>query len=174
MRILTEEQKEKKKLSRRAYYLAHREQEIATAQKWNTSNREICLERRRANHKANKDKEREYNREKIKTDPKYRMLIYACKRVNRALRDTGNKRLFSNAELLGCTWEELVKHLEAQFKSGMTWENHGNNGWHLDHIKPISLFDLSKPEQQKICFHYTNLQPLWAHENRVKGGRYGE
>ena len=51
----------------------------------------------------------------------------------------------------------------------MSWDNHGE--WHIDHIKPISLFDLTKIEEQQICFHYTNLQPLWAKENISKGGR---
>ncbi len=60
----------------------------------------------------------------------------------------------------------------------MSWENYGkgDNGrgmqeWHIDHIKPCASFDLSKPEQQKLCFNYTNLQPLWAEENMKKGGR---
>ena len=52
----------------------------------------------------------------------------------------------------------------------MTKYNHGL--WHVDHIRPCASFDLSKPKQQKICFHYTNLQPLWAHENSSKGAKY--
>ena len=51
----------------------------------------------------------------------------------------------------------------------MTWENHGK--WHVDHIKPCCTFDFSKEEEQKKCFHYTNLQPLWAEENLVKAGK---
>jgi hypothetical protein len=74
-------------------------------------------------------------------------------------------------ELLGCSIEEVWNHLESKFKSGMTKENHGL--WHIDHIKPCASFDLTDPEQQAICFHYTNLQPLWAVDNRRKGSRYG-
>jgi hypothetical protein len=52
----------------------------------------------------------------------------------------------------------------------MTRENHGL--WHVDHIRPCASFDLTDPEQQAICFHYTNLQPLWAIDNIKKGARY--
>ena len=50
-------------------------------------------------------------------------------------------------------------------QTGMTWQNWNKNGWHIDHIKQCCTFDLSKPEEQKECFHYTNLRPLWANEN---------
>ena len=51
----------------------------------------------------------------------------------------------------------------------MKWEDVMNGKIHIDHIKPCSSFDLSKPEEQKKCFHFTNLQPLWARDNLVKG-----
>ena len=54
----------------------------------------------------------------------------------------------------------------------MTWENHTPTGWHVDHIIPCAAFDLSKPEEQRKCFHYTNLQPLWAIDNIRKGATY--
>lgn len=74
-------------------------------------------------------------------------------------------------ELLGCTIEELRTHLEAQFQEGMTWDNYGRDGWHIDHIKPCSSFDLLKEAEQRECFHYTNLQPLWAKDNLSKGAK---
>jgi len=67
--------------------------------------------------------------------------------------------------LLSCNISFFIEHIESKFTQGMTWKNHGDKGWHLDHIKPCASFDLSDPEQQKICFHYTNLQPLWATRN---------
>jgi hypothetical protein len=54
----------------------------------------------------------------------------------------------------------------------MTWENWALDGWHIDHIRPCCSFDLTDPEQQKKCFHYSNLQPLWAEENWSKGGKW--
>lgn len=64
------------------------------------------------------------------------------------------------AVLLGCSISEFIKHIEQQWEPGMTWENYG--GWHIDHIIQVSSFDLTDPEQQKKCAHYTNQRPLWA------------
>ena len=66
-------------------------------------------------------------------------------------------------DLLGAPMSVVCAHIEAQFLPGMSWENSGQ--WHYDHIRPCASFDLSDPEQQKQCFHYTNLQPLWAADN---------
>lgn len=73
--------------------------------------------------------------------------------------------------LVGCSSSELMAHLESQFKPGMTWENYGPV-WHVDHIKPCAKFDLTDPEQQRICFCWENLQPLFAAENIAKGSKY--
>ena len=70
---------------------------------------------------------------------------------------------------MGCSVSFLKGFLEAKFKEDMTWENHGE--WHIDHIKPCLSFNLLDEEKQKKCFHYTNLQPLWADENLSKGFR---
>ncbi len=73
---------------------------------------------------------------------------------------------------LGCSIEELKKHLESKFQPGMTWDNWSRVGWHIDHIKPLASFNLSNPEEFKKACHYTNLQPLWAKDNLSKGSRY--
>ena len=74
-------------------------------------------------------------------------------------------------KLVGCTLDELKNHLEKQFTKGMTWKNYNYRGWHVDHIIPCSSFDLIDPEQQKECFHYTNLQPLWGKDNIKKSNK---
>ena len=77
----------------------------------------------------------------------------------------------STEKLLGITAKELKIYLEERFKQGMSWDNYGFRGWHVDHIRPLSSFDLTKKEEQKQAFHYTNLQPLWAKENMQKGAK---
>ena len=73
--------------------------------------------------------------------------------------------------LLGCSWKDSVKYREGLFWPGMSWSNYGKNGWEDDHIVPLASFDLSDPKQQKIAFHYTNLQPLWKDDNLQKRHR---
>ena len=125
---------------------------------------------RRAKAKVYKEKNRHkinrWKREKMSNDINYRIAERCRSRIHGALR--GNSKSASTFELIGCSVEELKKHLENQFQEGMTWDNWGVCGWHIDHIRPCASFDLSDPKQQAECFHYTNLQPLWADENRSK------
>ena len=74
-------------------------------------------------------------------------------------------------DLVGCTPEFLRSYLESLFTEGMTWDNYGPKGWHVDHILPCASFDLTKEEEQKKCFHYTNLQPLWWFDNLRKSDK---
>ena len=74
-------------------------------------------------------------------------------------------------KLLGCSFDELKDWLERQFREGMSWENYGRKGWHIDHIVPCCHFDLTKIEEQKQCFNYKNLRPLWTNENLKKAGQ---
>ena len=114
-----------------------------------------------------KIKRNQYLRNKLKTDFNYKLIHTIRVRIKDVLR--GHSKSDSTINMLGCTINELWKHLESTFKQGMTKENHGL--WHVDHIIPCSSFDLSKPEEQAKCFHYSNLQALWAHENLSKGSK---
>lgn len=71
--------------------------------------------------------------------------------------------------LVGCSASQLVAYLQSQFLPGMTWDNRSE--WHIDHIKPCAAFDLTKTEEQRRCFHFTNLQPLWAEDNLRKSAK---
>lgn len=93
-------------------------------------------------------------------------------RIYQAIAGAGGNKGYSSMDLLGCTVQEVRDHLEAQFLPGMTWDNWSLKGWHIDHIRPCASFDLTDPEQQKECFHYTNLQPLWAEDNLRKSDKW--
>lgn len=80
-----------------------------------------------------------------------------------------NSKTGSAVRDLGCSVSEFKQHLESRFQEGMSWDNYGIKGWHIDHIEPISKFNLTDIEQVKIACHYTNLQPLWAKDNLSKG-----
>ena len=89
-------------------------------------------------------------------------------RIREALKGKA-KKAKKTVELLGCDMNECRKWIESRFQPGMTWENYGD--WHIDHIIPCASFDLTKPEEQLKCFHYTNLQPLWAEDNCRKSDK---
>jgi len=136
---------------------------------WNDSRRET-QRRYRAKYKDKiAVKRRAYFHKKLETDVQYRLMWLLRSRVMIALKSNLAYKAYKTIELLGCPIEIAREHLEKQFKDGMSWKNHGE--WEIDHIIPISSFDLTKPEQQKKAFHYTNLQPLIKLENRIKSSR---
>ena len=103
---------------------------------------------------------------KNKNNIQYKLSCLLRNRLNGAL----NARYKSGSAVrdLGCSIEELVSYLESKFQPGMTWDNHGVYGWHIDHIKPLASFDLTDRNQLLDACHYTNLQPLWAKDNLSK------
>jgi hypothetical protein len=108
--------------------------------------------------------------ERYKTDIQYRLSLRLRGRVIDALRGKAKKSA-KTMELIGCTIGYLKEYLEARFLPTMTWDNYGPE-WHIDHIIPVSSFDLSNPNQQKECFHHTNLQPLFATTRVIDGVEY--
>lgn len=114
---------------------------------------------------------RTYRARRYAGDLKFKTKMLLRARLGHALEDSDSKKTASTLDLLGCEVEHLNQHLESLFKPGMTWENHGPV-WHIDHIKPCAAFDLTDPDQQRACFHWTNLQPLFATENLSKGYKY--
>lgn len=109
-------------------------------------------------------------RNKYKQDPLWRIRMNLRRRLSHVLH--GNRKYKPTMKLVGCSYGKLKSYLESKFVGGMTWENYGRDGWHVDHIIPCSSFDLSTLEGQQKCFHYTNLQPLWAPDNLSKGNKY--
>lgn len=120
-------------------------------------------------NKERRSQHPEYSREqsrKRREDVKNRIRLNLGTRLYLAVQ----KKHGNTMELTGCSKDDLYAHLETNFTEGMNWENYGK--WHIDHIKPCASFDLTKEEEQKKCFHWTNLQPLWAADNIRKGAKY--
>jgi hypothetical protein len=140
----------------RAWYANNRKSRTESTRKWYSKNRERVIAR-----------STRYARERRNNDPSFSLLDNLRARLRLALR--GKNKAATTMELVGCTREELVAHIEAQFLPGMTWDDRSE--WHIDHIRPCASFDLLDPGQQRACFHYTNLQPLWAADNLRKGAR---
>jgi hypothetical protein len=113
-------------------------------------------------------KKRLYERERLNHDILFLLKKQLRRRLTEAVKN--NQKSGSAIKDLGCSIEEFKRYLESKFQPGMTWDNYGE--WHIDHIRPLSSFDLSDPEQLKIACHYTNLQPLWAKDNLSKGNKY--
>jgi hypothetical protein len=151
--------------------------------------KECRLQSRRLYRQNSLDKEREYSRsymvnfrtnnpEKMKEQkykserkrkqerPKLRARYNLRRRLAATVTQT---RMHTTLQLVGCTLQELRTHLENQFIDGMSWKNYGL--WHIDHIKPCAKFDLTNANQQRECFHFTNLQPLWAVDNLRKSDK---
>jgi hypothetical protein len=112
----------------------------------------------------------EYTKKRIKIDKKFHLLINLRARLYHAI--GCNYKSLSTMLLIGCEIDYLMYYLQSKFTKGMSWDNYGD--WHIDHIKPCASFDLSKSEEQRLCFHYTNLQPLWAKDNLRKRAKYAK
>jgi len=175
----------RKKISeqRKIKHLENREQNNERKRNYHAQNREKLNQKSREYAKANVDKRREYkkkwrenNRNKLREqkmeryyfDDNYRLKHNLSNRMRLALH--GADKSSKTMELLGCDIDFLHDYIEAEFTPEMTWENYGTY-WQVDHIRPCASFDLTDPAQQKICFHWSNLQPLKAIENQRKGAK---
>lgn len=167
----------------RAYYLANKlkldSKSKIRSKVWYETNKEkrkLYLEEnpdkvkewRKSYYLKNKEKlnksQKQYHYSRLKTDIAYRLKCNLRRRLHKAV--LGITKSASTMELLDCTIDQLREYLQLKFTENMNWNNYGN--WH---IVPCAKFDLTDPAQQKTCFHYTNLQPLWAADNMAKGAK---
>lgn len=111
--------------------------------------------------------------DKWEAKPQNRMRVNLGVRLNLAIRAGGGCKDQSVLRIIGCSVPELNAHIERQFVRGMTWRNYGRV-WHVDHIVPCSYFDLNRHDEQRRCFHFTNLRPLWAEQNCREGNKRGQ
>ena len=149
------------------YYLNYRkknrEKDRIRLEIWREQNKEKILEYR----KKNKDKNNHYQRQRRQGNPVHKL----SHNLRTLIGNSFNKRKWNKStktqEILGASYDDVFKHIESRFKSGMSWDNRGE--WHIDHIIPLSSAKTEK-ELIELC-HYTNLQPLWADENLSKGDK---
>ena len=117
---------------------------------------------------------REYFAERIKSDLNFLLISNLRTLTKGAIKRGGSETEAKTIELIGCSLEECRKHIEEQFDEKMNWENWDRKGWHLDHIRPCSSFNLSEDKQQYVCFNWRNLRPLWWDKNINKKDKYDQ
>lgn len=152
-------------------YLKYKDKNKDKNDKYNKEYREKNREQIRIRHSLWREKNRKVLNEKITKyrnkrksyDIEFKILCNLRSRINNAFNATAcGSKSRKTKDFIGCDFKYLVNYLESKFGPGMSWRNYGKNGWHIDHIIPCAAFDLTNKEQQDKCFHYTNLQPLWA------------
>lgn len=144
---------------------------IANVKKqWYSKNKDKALSYAKQYYEQNKQqiitKIVDYRRKKIKSDPVFKLHKTLRHRLGKLIKQQSSSIAIN---FLGCSVVEFKAYLESKFQPGMTWENHGK--WHIDHIKPLSSFDLNSAEELSSACHYSNLQPLWAKDNLSKGDK---
>jgi Prasinovirus endonuclease VII len=137
---------------------------------WRNPKRSILYSRMWRKKNPDKCREQGRRRARIETTILNRKIRKRL-RTRLLLALSGGYKRGSTIELLGCSIADFKIYLESKFESGMSWENYGCDGWHIDHIMPCAIFDLTKPEHQKRCFHFSNMQPMWAGKNLRKSAK---
>lgn len=142
--------------------------------RWFRENAAYMKNKRRARYIEDKEKVRVqtriYRKHRRATDATFRLKSVLRTRCNNAVRNCNTHKSARTFELIGCTPIQLRLHLEQRFYGGMTWDKLGvgPGTFQIDHIEPVGMFDLTDPKQQRRCFHYSNLQPLWYEDHQAK------
>ena len=165
--------KDKIKLQRKAYREDIKDELNLRSKAYYKVNKDKIKLERKDYFKVNKDKillkQKAYTNNKRKIDIQYKLSCNLRSRLNSAINN--NYKSGSAVKDLGCSIEELKSYLESTFQSGMSWDNWTTDGWHIDHIKPLTSFDLTDRNQLLEACHYTNLQPMWATDNLTKSDK---
>lgn len=139
--------------------------------RWQKNNPEKIREIMKRYYEKNKVKIKEYTKiYKRNRTLEQRLKDCIRKRIWSALRGYTKAKKSTLEELGVNSIEEFKNYIQNQFQEGMSWKNYGKE-WHIDHIVPCSYWDLNKKEERYLCFHYKNLQPMWAKENRIKSDK---
>jgi hypothetical protein len=157
----------------REYRQENKEKFAAYNREYGQEHKETIAARRRKYCQEHREEINATRRERYAKDPAYAMKFRLRNRMASAVKAAGlDNKCASTIELLGISPQGLKEWLEAQFTEGMTWENRSD--WHVDHRVPCDAFDLSDETNQRICFWYKNLQPMWAEENMEKSNKYND
>ncbi len=169
-----EDNKEHIQQKSKEYYEDNKEHIQQRHREYYEDNKEQIKEQSKEYCKNNKEKRNKYYRDRCVSDPAFRLRHNFSCLVWQALKANGtSKRGISCMSFLSYTIEQLKDHLESLFTEGMTWENYGKNGWHLDHIIPQSFFIFVSADdvEFRYCWSLFNLQPLWEKDNREKDNK---
>ena len=161
------ENKEKILIRAKIYYKKNKKRIDTNNRKYFEENKDHLLLKQKEYIKKNKEKINEYQRNRIRNNLGLKLRYSISARINSQINNKNFEHCF---DILGYSVGDLIKHLESKFREGMSWDNYGRNGWHIDHIVPISKFNISVKESPdfKRCWGLNNLQPLWAHDNYTK------
>lgn len=178
IRVYTDAQKLRIKECAAKWYVLHKEEKNAKSIAWAKANPHKQKEHRSRYYQTHRqqriDLSKKCTQARLNRDAHFRIKHHLRGRIHSSIREAklGTRKASTTIKLLSCSWSELMRYLESKFLPGMNWENYGIRGWHMDHIRPCASFNLHDPEQQKQCFHYSNLQPMWAKDNISKGAKY--
>lgn len=145
---------------------------INYCKEWRRKNPEKSRAGKQSWRARNPDKNRKLGRDyywRHKNEPWHVVCRRTRARLVAAVSNRETNKYKNTMDLVGCDRNELVSHIQSTFSNGMSWDNYGS--WEIDHVKPCASFDLTDLEQQRRCFHFTNLQALWSKENRSKGAK---
>ena len=151
----------------RKNYLENKEEVIKSKTEWRRKNWDKVYKQRKESGYCKRSRKKWYHNR-----GKFNINWVISERIRSRVRSVLNGKVKSKStlELLGCSIDDLKNHLQSKFYADMSWENYGSY-WHIDHIRPCASFNLQNEKEQKICFHYSNLQPLTAKDNLNKGAR---
>ena len=161
--------REKLTAAKRAARQANPEKAREINRQWRLNNPQRAAQLQREGYQKHKHKRVAWEREYRRKNANRRISVSLRNRLNAVLR--GNVKVSSVLALLGCSLNEFKKHFQSKFTEGMSWQKFLNGEIHIDHTIPCASYDLSKEAEQRSCFHFSNLQPLWARDNLRKGKR---
>jgi hypothetical protein len=170
-----ERNKEKELRQRKEYVIKNKEKVAEISKIYYEKNKDVILKKSKENYNKNKKqriaKGAEYSKKRKKVDPVYKFKVNLRDTIRASFKRSKNNfsKSVSTEKIIGCKMSEFVKYIESKFRDGMTWENRGLKGWHLDHVIPLCT---AKTIEDVIKLnHYTNFQPLWAEDNLKKGSK---